>query len=246
VSILLMSQVWKWSASKGVARLVLLALADEGNDEGEVTAYRRSQSALAVKANASIEAVRKAIKTLGELGELVVLSHGEGRASSNYQITLRHPVESPTNEGARNEGARLMGAAPNADPPQPPTELGTIIPFSPVVDPLAVVVVAPPPTFEDFWTLVPSKERGGKGEAEVAWAKLSRPDRVDAMTGMRRHVDLLLQHPGVYVFPAGSVWLNKRRWRDDEPKRPPAPKETARLVTNPIERMLAERKAQQA
>lgn len=83
-----LSSVFQHSAAKGSARLVLLAMADEANDQGLLTAYRRSQSWIAAKANVDRASVRRAIQTLEDLGELVVLVRGDGRESSDYQIVL--------------------------------------------------------------------------------------------------------------------------------------------------------------
>lgn len=83
-----MAAVWKHSRSKGAARLVLLALADEAASDGQVTAYARSQSALARKANTDVRTVRRAVDDLVELGEVVVLRHGDGQHPTDYRLVL--------------------------------------------------------------------------------------------------------------------------------------------------------------
>jgi hypothetical protein len=107
-----MSLVFEHSRSKGAARLVLLALADVAADDGEVTAYRRSYSVLARKANVSKEAVRKAIRELDKLGELKVLRQGDGRTRSDYQILVGPKPEGPPELDPESNGGPPQGATP--------------------------------------------------------------------------------------------------------------------------------------
>ena len=66
------SNILEWSESKGVARLVLLAVADG----------RRNMRSICDFANADEEEVKKAIDTLIDLHELRIAKYGD------YQITL--------------------------------------------------------------------------------------------------------------------------------------------------------------
>jgi len=66
------SNILEWSESKGVARLVLLAVADG----------RRNMRSICDFANADEEEVKKAIDTLVDLRELRIAKYGD------YQITL--------------------------------------------------------------------------------------------------------------------------------------------------------------
>lgn len=88
MSVAVMTAVFANSKSKGAARLVLLALADEAGSDGQVTAYRRSQSHLAQKCCLSVRGVRKAIDDLVALGELSVIAEGDGRKSADYLISV--------------------------------------------------------------------------------------------------------------------------------------------------------------
>lgn len=89
MSVTQMTLAFQHSKSRGVPRLVLLALADEASDEGEVTAYRRSQTWLARKAGTDARGVRRSIENLAELGELTVIAVGDGRKSSDYQLHIK-------------------------------------------------------------------------------------------------------------------------------------------------------------
>ena len=83
-----LNAVWSGSQSRGAARLVLLAMADEANDEGYLTAYRRSQAHLGQKANLPERTVRRAIADLVSTGEVEILAPGSGRQQSDYLIRL--------------------------------------------------------------------------------------------------------------------------------------------------------------
>lgn len=120
-----MSLVFEHSRSKGAARLVLLALADVAADDGEVSAYRRSQSVLQRKANVSEESVRRAIKELVELGELEVVVQGSGRRRSDYRLLVGPQPEPPQDEGPD----------PTTGPGQTPHGEGSITPSWDVRDP---------------------------------------------------------------------------------------------------------------
>ncbi len=95
-----MADVFDRSCSRGIARLVLLALADEASDDGEVSAYRRSRTFLARKANASPSSVRRAIVELEQIGELEVTRRGSGREQSDYRIVLPNEGVHPAPAGA--------------------------------------------------------------------------------------------------------------------------------------------------
>ncbi len=121
--------IYRYSKSKGSARLVLLAMGDEANGEGLLTAYKRSHGALSHKANIDRSSVARAVKTLVDLGELRVLQQGNGRASTDYQILLPGlgvegtQDEYPAPAGCVPRVGRASTQGAQDDPP--------IIPFSP-------------------------------------------------------------------------------------------------------------------
>jgi hypothetical protein len=114
VSVKVSSAVWENSKAKGTARLVLLALADEAADNGDVTAYKRSRSHLETKCAASASAVKAAVKKLVELGEIVVLDVGSGRDQTNYRITI---------EGVRIDPSQI-GPPGGQNPPRQGGRIG--------------------------------------------------------------------------------------------------------------------------
>lgn len=107
-----MSWVWEHSRAKRGARLVLLAIADVASDAGEATNYARSYKTLEAKTLLDEETIRRAIKTLVELGELEVIKTGDGRQPTDYRVPMtRHPQ----NEDPQNAD---LGSSDN--PPQGP------------------------------------------------------------------------------------------------------------------------------
>lgn len=72
--------------------------------------------------------------------------------------------------------------------------------------------------FEMWWGKYP-KKASGKGEARTKWRKMPVKDRRAAEAGLDKHLAWWAEHgTEVRFIPAGSVWLNQRRWEDDEPR----------------------------
>jgi hypothetical protein len=221
------SAVWLHSRSKGSARLVLLAMADEANDQGLLTAYRRSQSWLGRKANVDGGTVRRAITQLAEMGELHVLQRGDGRESSDYVLLLPGMRPLPDElahlrpaEGVQDAPPAPAGSPPRARevPPQGAQDAPPIIPLDPVPPagtptPRALPGLSAEDAFDRFWEVYPRK--AGKGQARKAWAKAlaaaGGPEVVIA--GAERYRD---DPNRVIEFTAhASTWLNGERWADD-------------------------------
>jgi hypothetical protein len=90
MSISVMSKVWSSSKASHGSLLVLLAIADFANDEGE--AYP-SIATLQRKARLSERAAQNAIKELQEIGELSIRA-GQGRNGTNlYRVHILPPAE---------------------------------------------------------------------------------------------------------------------------------------------------------
>jgi hypothetical protein len=98
-------------------------------------------------------------------------------------------------------------------------------------------------TFEAWWTLYP-KKAVGKGEARKRWRRMTLADRDAAVDGILRHVAHWSRVGTASKFiPAGSVWLNQRRWEDDEPRMSQGPAEKHAPGMAAIHRILAEEQA---
>lgn len=200
MSVRVLSKVLRESQSAGASRLVLIALADVASDDGEVTAYARSQSIIAMKANCSTSTVRKALRTLQEIGEVELLSDGGGRKSSDYRINL------PGLRGGQIGGQGRPEAPPQAVQidTQGEPEAGSISPSSSARDPSSSVSDV---TFENFWQSYPKlrgQTRGSKQEALTAWRRLSVADHELAIAAIPHYTaanadSLLYKHASRFL-----------------------------------------------
>lgn len=227
-----MNAVFTHSRSRGVGRLVLLSMADEANDEGLLTAYKRSHSHIAGKANCDVGTVGRVVKDLVALNELEVLKPGNGRMSTDYRITL------PGLRGGQDEGGQDATPAPaprqptpGATPPQGGQDAPPIIPFSPPPTPSTPKASGSSPEFEFFWSVWPRKT--AKAEALRAW-KLVANKAATAGTiivGAQRYADDP-NLPEPQFVPHASTWLRGRRWEDG----PLPPRSNGRPGARPVRR----------
>lgn len=86
MSILVMSQVWANSKAEGSALLCALAIADFANDHG---AAFPSVSTLAKKCRISERSVQYAVRSLEELGELVIEANTGPNGVNTYRIQVQ-------------------------------------------------------------------------------------------------------------------------------------------------------------
>lgn len=91
MSLAIMAEVWKTKCGNCTAKLVLIALADNANDQ---RVCWPSLENLAVKCDLTIQGVRNQIKKLEEEGFLVVERSG-GRASNRYIVLPNPPGQPP-------------------------------------------------------------------------------------------------------------------------------------------------------
>lgn len=124
-----MTWVWEQSKAEGLDRLVLLAIADNANDQGG-NAYPSVQT-LRLKAKISERTVQRAVRRLVELGELRVRA-GAGQNGVNvYTVVMTprpvvtpsdsHPVtESPVKGDVETPGGvtETEGGVTQSDPPR--------------------------------------------------------------------------------------------------------------------------------
>lgn len=82
--------VWEHSRAEGNARLVLLAIADAANREGE----RSFQSAetIAQMCRISARSVRRHVAVLQDLGELEVEGRQGPHGTNSYRLPMTHPI----------------------------------------------------------------------------------------------------------------------------------------------------------
>lgn len=88
MSIHVLSKVLRESEATLAARLVLIAIADKANDDGEAFP---SPAAIASDARCTRESVRRAIKTLVSLGELEVMREATPQRAGLYRVLIGQP-----------------------------------------------------------------------------------------------------------------------------------------------------------
>jgi hypothetical protein len=242
VSVEQMTRVFRFSRSKGTARLVLLALADVANNDGEVTAYARSHRKLAGMANCDTGSVSRAIAKLADLGELQVLRTGDGRSSSDYRITVTGPEgrqseapqsapPGPADRAPRVGNPRPQGRQdaapiiPSLSVPAPPSPVDTASdggelfhvehpepPDNPAARVLAAGEKIPPYEFDDWYRAYPLHK--GRGQAEKAYAAARRKATADQLLeGAQRYGADPDRDPKFTAHP--TTWLNGQRWLDE-------------------------------
>lgn len=201
--------VYDHSESRGNARLVMIAIADEADDDGR-GAYP-SIKRIAHKARVNERTCIRAIESLEALGELEVTrpeTRGRGRFNT-YRVLMGKgdnlaPFAAP--ETVRNgDNARRRNVRKGA----------AVVPDR-VVDPLTLVdpitLSRAPDAFERFWKVYPKK--ADRRAAERAWkAAVKRADPetiVRAVEPYARTAD-----PRYTKNPA--TWLNADAWLNEYP-----------------------------
>ncbi|MGH9090199.1 MAG: helix-turn-helix domain-containing protein [Acidimicrobiales bacterium] len=136
MSVRVMTDVWSWSQATGTTFLVLLALADVADDQGECWP---SIAHLARKCRVSERTVQRCVRDLEDIGEVVVVVGG-GRASTpggtrsnRYRIVIHIPAE--------RGGDRLTGGVTRDGDGVSPVSGGGVSPVSP--DPSLLPVIDP-------------------------------------------------------------------------------------------------------
>lgn len=229
MSVKVSSWVWEHSKTKGTARLVLLALADIANDDGEVVAYKRSQRHLAKKVKAATSTVRDNIETAVALGELEIIDQGDGRQQSNYRILMRVPEsgtldsDTPAPESGTQGGSNPAPCPPEsgtqgAAPPAPHHDVlipSSLVPMTSA--PLALVPDEGPDDdelFEMFWKSYPRKvDKPGSKRAFKRALKVATVSEIGA--GLRAWKAYWTDPE---FIPHPKTWLNQQRWNDEVPE----------------------------
>lgn len=97
-----MSWVWSHSASRGVDRLVLLAIADASEDDGG-NAWP-STATLAAKAGVDERTVQRSVRRLVESGELTMKPNAGKKGTNVYRVTMT-PGSVPPRQSAAPDSA---------------------------------------------------------------------------------------------------------------------------------------------
>lgn len=224
MSVKVMARVWAQSTRKDGELLVMLALADFANDQGECWP---SIPVLAEKARLTERQVRRVLDKLEDIGEIRrIRSTGGRNRRTRYFLTLPENADIIT-------GKKLQGNEENPDM----EDRKTLVPVSGALNHHRTVnkntepngseslshskkrkQSAPDPAiltaFHEFYQAFP--RHVAKQEAERAWRKLN-PDAelVKAiMAGVRRYAEEVKGAEPQYIKHPGP-WLNGRRWEDE-------------------------------
>lgn len=214
-----MSRIWDdQSIQKQSELLVLLALADFANDEGQCWP---SVSRLAHKTRISERSIQYLLKSLVSDGRLLKLKSGGKRVgdSNVYRISLGC---NPCTRGVEKEG---LGVQTDA-------VLGcTSFAPNPSVQPSIEQSHSERCLFERFWEHYPKKV--GRVAALLAWKernldRLTETIITAVQNQSRREASWKLE--GGRFIPHPATWLNQERWLDDS---------AGLKQTNEIDRLVA-------
>lgn len=135
MSIRVMSWVWEHSRAAGIDRLVLLAIADAANDDGQ-QAWPSGET-LARKTGVNLRTVQRSVRRLVELGEVSVKTNAGKGGTNVYRVHLatqtpgtapppRPPVTPALRHPRRSATPAETTQTPGTAPPEPslnrPTE----------------------------------------------------------------------------------------------------------------------------
>jgi hypothetical protein len=220
-----MARVWAHSSRKDGELLVLLALADFSNDQGESWP---SIPNLAQKARLTERQLRRVLAKLEDAGEIRrIRSNGGRNKRTRYFI---HLLENPDNitlkelQGKNNtvtSDRKTLTSTPGAlirhrsinkkDATEPTDSLSTkskrkLTPLTP----------AQVRAFETWYAAYP--KHVGRKPALKAWIKLD-PDPIlveTIMAATARYADLKIDVEARFVLDP-STWINQERWTDETP-----------------------------
>ena len=223
-----MARVWELSSTRGNDLLMLLAIADFADDEGN--AYP-AVSTLAEKCRIQGRGANKILASLRKIGELEIRQNEGPKGTNRYRITLpacplshrTPPVQMDT---------LSHGTAPPVQMDPIPLSHGTDEPSVNHQEPSTRACDALDSDksnrscshssslvvddgFADFWKQYPKKV--AKPAAEKAWRKLKPSGQMhaDLLAGLKKQkASDQWQKDGGKFIPHPATWLNQRRWED--------------------------------
>lgn len=195
----ILNAVFENSRSRGVARLVLLSLADRADDAGR--AYCGATD-LCQRTNADRTNVFRALAWLRESGEIVIEPDKGPRGCNRYLI----PVNQWQN--ATSGKTPLVAKCNVGSGKTPPKPLRTPLNIN-----------GGDVDFSELWTAYPRKV--GKAAALKAWKKAKLPPLRELLTALEKQ---RANWSDPQFIPHLSTWLNGRRWEDEVSTRPIAPR----------------------
>lgn len=205
MSVRTMARVWERSQHSGSDLLMLLAIADFADDDGN--AYP-AVGTLAKKCRMTPRNANFILANLKQSGELVVRQNEGPKGTNRYLV--RPPEACFTTE----EHFTLKPASPTPEAHFPkPLKPASDEPSENHQEPSTRACKRENRGFAEFWKAYPKKK--GIGAAEKAWAK-HKPDLqtvLQAIESAKATPDWRKDN-GQYI-PHPATWLNQRRWEDD-------------------------------
>ena len=209
MSVLSMARVWESSQHAGSELLMLLAIADFSDDDGN--AYP-AVATLAAKCRMKPRNCQYILRALEESGELSIRTN-KGPAGSNlYRINfgalgVQHSAGVQSLAGVQH---RAPGGATQC------AKGVQRVAYKPSVnhqEPLTRARKSTDDGFATFWHAYPKKV--GKWAAEKAWSKL-KPDLTAVLQSIERaRATEQWRKDGGQFIPHPATWLNQRRWEDE-------------------------------
>lgn len=190
MSVEMISLVLNHSRSEGRAKVVLIGIANHHGDNGAWP----SIATLARYANSSERSVKRDIKYLQDLGELVVEVNG-GEGKSQYKTNKYWISISGVTDGAiRGDRVGKSGV--------------TILAHETLKEPYITIYAQ----FEEFWNVYPRKvsKRAALKAFESALARSSFDDVLAGAIRFAHDPNL----PEAEFIPHPTTWLNGDRWLD--------------------------------
>jgi hypothetical protein len=185
-----LNAVFQHSKSEGLARLIMLSIADRADDRGRAFC---GAGDLSRRANADRRNVFRSLKTLRATGELEVMPRKGIGGCNAYRITLDQWHNATS--GNTSLGAQKAQSRGNTPPKPNRTQYS-----------------AQEVGFSEFWKAYPLKI--AKPRAEAAWRKTHkhRPPIADLLEILAKHA-AAWNDPNFIPHPA--TWLNGHRWEDE-------------------------------
>ena len=229
-----MNLVWKHSKHAGTGRLLLLALADYADDDGN-NIYP-SVGALATKCRTSPRNVNHLLLALQASGELVIRQNDGPRGTNRYLLCLQPdtalkqasaPEAHFTPEGGFTSEAHfiLKSASPTPEAgvlkplkqPSPEPSLNHQEPSVPAKAPRKASKrpEGDPPGFEAFYAAYPKKV-DPTGTAKAFGKVDPNPELLAVMLAAierQKKTPGWVKDDGQFI-PYPATWLNQRRWED--------------------------------
>lgn len=237
-----MARVWESSRHSGSDLLMLLAIADFADDDGN--AYP-AVSTLAAKCRMKPRNCRYLLRSLEESGELSVVVNAGPYGANLYRINL-DALGMQSFAGVQSLAGVQHSAATPAKDCRKPLQRIAAKPSVNHQEPSTYAHDAQKPHrsrspsasesaddgFADFWKQYPKKV--AKPAALKAWKKIKPAAHVqaDLMAALGKHkASADWQKDGGQFIPHPASWLNGRRWEDEAPL---AADKTAAPARNPI------------